>query len=205
MERLAHLMEKPGVLTYMLEKPLTDLELMALSESLRPYQVERYPDQRIVVMSPASRKSARVNSIIVGILADWCEAEGSGESYESSIGYTLPDGSTLSPDVSWIRKDRLPPETAEKDEDEFIAAAPDFAVEICSKSNWLGGQYGLLQKMERYIQNGVRLGWIIDPFEEKAYIFKPGRPYETIPDFTAKLSGEEVMPGFVLDLAKCKV
>jgi len=115
-----------------------------------------------------------------------------------SSGFDLPDGSFRQPDAAWISTERLAAGKS-ADGEASLSVAPDFVAEIRSDSDRLKK---LQTKMtEGWIANGVRLAWLIDPFEEKAYIYRPGRDVEIVEGFSGKtLSGEAVLPGFELPL-----
>jgi len=109
----------------------------------------------------------------------------------------LPNGAERSPDASWVRGDRwaaLTPEQRRK----FPPLAPDFVVELRSASDDLNP---LQAKMQEYIDNGVRLGWLINPQDQQVEIYRPGQPAEVLQS-PQRLSGESVLPGFILDLSR---
>ena len=148
-------------------------------------------------MSPVKKGSGKRESALNGFLFMWNYQSQSGELYGPSSGFDLPDGAFRQPDAAWISKDRL---AKSKDADEsFITVVPDFVAEIRSGSDRLKK---LQTKMtDVWIANGVRLAWLIDPYEEKVYIYRPGREVEIVEGFAGKkLSGEDVLPGFELPL-----
>ena len=123
--------------------------------------------------------------------------DGKGRAFSPSTGFTLPDGSTRSPDASWVSNDQLarlsPPERKS-----FAPVVPEFVVEVRSDSDDL---IRLRRKMsETWIGNGVQLAWLIDPIEQKAYTYRSDGSVEVIPDFEHILSGEGILPGFEFDL-----
>ncbi|HEX8999157.1 MAG TPA: Uma2 family endonuclease, partial [Blastocatellia bacterium] len=124
------------------------------------------------------------------------EADGSGIAFDSSTGYTLPNGAKRSPDVSWIRLARWEALT-EEEQNEFAPICPDFAVELRSKSDRLKP---LQEKMEEYILNGAELGWLIDPIEKQVHVYRPDLPIQVL-DRPTELSGEPLLKGFLLRLA----
>ena len=156
---------------------------------------ERTARGGLVVMTPAGFRSSNRNLKISTRLENWAEADGTGVASDSSVGYILPDGATRGPDASWISQARLslvPPAEL----DRFPHACPDFVVELRSPSDRLAS---LRKKMRQYIDQGVQLGWLIDPILGKVEIYRPGREPEVL-DRPASLSGEGVLPGFVLVL-----
>ncbi len=158
-------------------------------------RMERTAQGELIVMAPAGTESGGRNAKLTTRLGVWTEADGTGESFDSSTGYKLPDGNTRSPDASWIRRERWNSLTPEQKAG-FAPICPDFAVELCSPSD---DRADVREKMREYIANGLRLGWLIDPIGGEVEIYRPGRPVETLAS-PAALSGEDVLPGFVLDL-----
>ena len=123
------------------------------------------------------------------------EAEGSGFVFASSTVFILPNGAKRSPDVCWIRRERW--ETLSTDEQNgFPPLGPDFVLELRSPSDRLLTRQ---DKMQEYLDNGARLGWLIDPFERVVYIYRPGEAAERLDD-PREVSGEPVLAGFVLQL-----
>jgi Uma2 family endonuclease len=126
----------------------------------------------------------------------WANAEGSGVAFDSSTGFELPNGATRSPDVAWVRRTRLAALTAEQKE-RFLPLCPDFVIELLTPSDSIQMTQ---EKMGEYIANGVELGWLIDPAQRRVSVYRPGAAAETL-DNPSRLSGDPVLPGFVLDLA----
>jgi Uma2 family endonuclease len=148
-------------------------------------------------MSPTGSLSGSVNLRLAGFLFLWNEKVGLGELFDSSTGFTLPNGAVRSPDASWIRTERWD-RLSEDEKEKFAPICPDFVVEVRSKSD--EPKY-LSDKMKEYIANGAQLGWLIDRFEKKAYVFRRDGSVE-IAEIDAVLSGENVLPGFILDLGE---
>ena len=158
-------------------------------------RLERSARGELIVMAPAGAETGHRNAGLTAQLWNWSRRDGSGLSFDSSTGFTLPNGATRSPDASWIVRERweaLPSEAREK----FAPICPDFVVELRSPSDDLTT---LRDKMREYLDQGVRLAWMIDPKTSEAEIYRPGRPVETLKR-PMTLSGEEVLPEFVLDL-----
>lgn len=184
-----------------LQRPLTKEEFVALAERYPELQMEREPDGTTTLMSPVRRGSGKRESTLIFLVESWNRQHGGGEVQSSSAGFDLPDGATRSPDVAWISPERLAASTAF--EESFVRIVPDFVAEIRSGTDRLKK---LQHKMtESWIANGVRLAWLIDPYEEKAYIYRPGQPVEIVEGFADHaLSGEDVMPGFELPLTEMR-
>ena len=158
--------------------------------------VEQDPSGEIIVMSPAGASSARSNSEIARQLGNWAIEYG-GWTFDSSAMFILPNGAKRSPDAAWIsaeRWDALPPEQREK----FPSMAPDFVLELRSKTDRL---MALKTKMQEYIDNGVRMAWLVDPQLRQVHVYQNGKAPEML-DQPGTVSGAEVLPGFVLETAR---
>lgn len=174
-------------------------EFLQFCHDNRELRIEREPDQTITVMSPASSKTGRVNNYLSAQLMNWAEETRLGEAFDSSTGFELPDKSTKSPDSSFIYAERWA-EVVNKD-DGFIKIVPDFVIELKSNSDtWAG----LQRKMEAYMANGVRLGWLFYVEKELVLLCRPGQAPDAVQAYDRTLSGEDVLPGFSFDLAKLK-
>ncbi len=161
----------------------------------RDLRLERTARGELVVMAPAGTESGGQNAVLTTRLGNWTEADGTGKHFDATAGYTLPNGAIRSPDASWIARDRwnaLTPEEKKR----FAPICPDFIVELCSPSD---DKNEVRERVREYISQGARLGWMLDPRDQTVEIHRPGRPVETLKR-PASLSGEDVLPGFVLDL-----
>lgn len=175
----------------------SDEGLLRFSQDNPELHVERTPEGEIIVMAPAGGESSRRNAELVADLVLWARLDGTGIVYDSSVGFVLPDGSLRSPDAAWVRRARLAELTPEQKE-RFLPLCPDFVVELRSPTDAL---VTLQAKMEEYRTNGARLGWLLDPTTRQAHLYRPDQPAEILDDPTA-LSGEEILPGFTLDLTR---
>jgi len=174
---------------------VSDEDFALLCRANPDLRLERTAQGDLIVMAPAGSESGGRNAILTGRLYVWAEADGTGVSFDSSAGFKFPNGATRSPDASWILKERWEALTP-KEKRGFAPICPDFAVELCSPSDEPGDT---AEKMQEYIDNGLRLGWLIDPDHGRVEIHRPGRPVEVL-DRPTSLSGEDVLPGFTLDL-----
>jgi Uma2 family endonuclease len=158
-------------------------------------RLERDASGELIVMPPAGMDSGQRNAGITGQLWNWNQRTKLGVVVDSSAGFTLPNTAIRGPDACWMTVERW--ETLPVDERRrFSRICPDFVVELSSPSDDLSE---LEAKMEEYISQGVRLGWLIDPRSGTVAIYRTGRPMERL-SRPATLSGEDVLPGFVLDL-----
>ena len=174
---------------------LTDEQFFQLCIDNRDLRFERTASGGLIIMPPTGSETGRRNSDLNFQLKAWSRQNNLGVVFDSSTGFKLPDGSDISPDAAWVRRDRwdaLTPEQKEK----FAPICPDFVVELRSTTDSLEK---LRAKMKVYVKNGARLGWLLDRKNRKVEISRQGREVEIL-DEPATLSGEDVLPGFVLDL-----
>ena len=174
---------------------MTDDQLVKFCADNGDLRIELTAERKLIVMPPANPETSSKNYSINGELYVWSKQDGTGVGFESSAGFTLPNGAVRSPDASWMSKERWEA-VPEDDKLRFSHVAPDFVAELRSPSDSLA----ILQnKMEEYIENGVRLGWLIDPFQRQVHIYRLGQTVEVL-EYPASVSGESVLPGFVLNL-----
>jgi Uma2 family endonuclease len=152
-------------------------------------------DGELEIMPPTGGESGRKESKLITRLTNWNEQTELGETFSSSTAFILPNGAERSPDAAWVERSRWDALTAEQRE-KFPPLAPDFVIELRSNSDSLPK---LQQKMQEYRENGVRLGWLINPQARQVEIYREGRDVEVLANPTT-ISGEDVLPGFVLDL-----
>jgi Uma2 family endonuclease len=175
---------------------LTDDQFFQLCQNNRDLRLERTAEGELIIMPPTGWESGNRNSKLTARVEFWAEADGTGLAFDSSTGFKLPNGANRSPDASWVSRKRLA--ALNPDPAKFLPMAPDFAVELRSANDSLKT---VQQKMQEYIDNGVRLGWLVDPQNQRVEIYRPDRDVEILQS-PASLSGEDVLPGFVLDLAQ---
>jgi Uma2 family endonuclease len=151
-------------------------------------------DGELIVMPPTGGDTGKRNFKLIVQFGNWVEQNGMGEGYDSSTGYnfTAFGGKNPSPDVSWVERSRL----EGVDTSGFLPVVPDFVIELRSKTDSIKE---VRAKMEEYRRVGVRLGWLIDPQKRQVEIYRLGRDIEIL-EAPTSLSGEDVLPGFVLDL-----
>ena len=167
--------------------------LCAANPELR---LERTARGVIEAMPPAFGGTGARNSRLTTQVGHWAWNDGTGTAFDSSTGFTLPNGAVRSPDTSWIRNNRWQALTKEQRDNSFSPICPDFVVELRSHSD---RKKKLRMKMREYMAQGALLGWLLDPFNVTAEIYRSGKPVERLAK-PANLSGEDVLPGFVLDL-----
>ncbi len=177
---------------------LTDELLLELSSQNDALRLERNAQGELEILPPANIGTSRKNSRLTARVDVWAENDGTGEAFDSSAGFTLPNGSVRSPDASWVLRDRLAELTDEQKQRGFPPISPDFVIELRSPSDSLPA---VLRKMEEYMGSGVRLGWLIDSLDQRrrVYIYRPGSEVEIL-EGPESISGEPELPGFALDL-----
>ncbi|MFE1745605.1 Uma2 family endonuclease [Coleofasciculus sp. H7-2] len=181
--------------TLELKIDLTDEQFWKLCQNNRDYRFERTASGELIIMPPTGSETGNRNIKIAAQLEVWSSQSNLGLAFDSSSGFKLPNGANRSPDASWVRRDRWEALTAEEQQG-FAPICPDFVLELRSKSDSLKE---LQEKMQEYMENGARLGWLIDRKNQRVEIYRQGQDVEILEN-PATLSGEDVLPGFVLDL-----
>jgi len=182
------------------ETPLTITreQFVAIVAENPDLRLEHTANGELIVNPPTGWETGARNTQITGYLFMWANSFG-GLAFDSSTGCQLLNGSLYSPDASWASEEtlaearQLPPVTGE-----YFPLCPDFVVELRSKSDRLSP---LQEKMQEYIENGARLGWLIDPKKQRVEIYRPGQKVEIL-EQPESLSGDDLLPGFVLPLAR---
>ncbi len=175
---------------------ITDAELLQMSVQNPELSFERNADGTLVTMTPIGRISGNREAKASAYVFNWVEKNDLGEVFSSSTGFKLANSAVRSPDVAFVAKNRLPSGWKEA-EDEFFNLAPDFIIEIRSKSDSLTK---LKAKMQEYYENGVKLGWLIDPQNKQAFVYRKDGSITQYPA-TAILNGEDIIPRFTLQLS----
>ena len=176
---------------------LTEEQFFQLCSDNRDLFMELTARKELIIMPPAGFLSGWRENILCYHLTDWALENGTGIVNGPSAGYKLPDSAIRGPDASWVRRDRIAAFSKEELE-KFRHLCPDFVAEVMSPSNTLTE---LQDKMAEYVSNGAQLGWLIDPFETRVYIYRPGHPVECLENPT-RISGDPVLPGFVFNIAE---
>src|SRR5437588_1697562 len=177
---------------------LTDEEFYEFCQRNQEFRFEMDKEGNLIVMPPTFLETSRKNLKIGARLDIWTEKDDTGVAFESDGMFTLPNGAKRSPDAFWILKERYYALSEEEREERFARIVPDFVIELRSKSDSLKK---LQNKMSEYIENGVRLGWLIDPFEGRVHIYRADESVEVLEN-PQKISGEDVLSGFELDLTE---
>jgi Uma2 family endonuclease len=172
---------------------LTDEQFYQLCMANRDLKLERNKEGELIVVSPVGGESGNQEADLIVDVGNWNRQTQLGKVFSSSTIFRLPNGADRSPDVAWIQLERweaLTPEQRVK----FPPLVPDFVIELRSQTDRLRP---LQEKMLEYLENGLRLGWLIDPQGRQVEIYRLGKPVEVVM-LPAQLSGEAVLPGFEL-------
>ncbi|MGI2903788.1 Uma2 family endonuclease [Tolypothrix sp. VBCCA 56010] len=193
---------------------MTDEQFFEFCQVNRDLRIERNKLKEISIMPPTGSETGNRNFNLAGQLYIWAEKDGTGICFDSSTGFKLSTGAerasfggaspygdatrTLTPDASWIKLERWNTLDSEQQQ-KFAPLSPDFVIELRSPSDNL---QPLKDKMEEYMREpGIQLGWLIDRKNRRVYIYRPGMPEQCLenPD---NISGESVLPGFILNMSK---
>lgn len=177
--------------------PMTRDEFYTFCQANRDLRIERTATGEVVIMPPAFSDTGNRNFNLAAYLWVWTEQDGTGLGFDSSSGFTLPNGATRSPDAAWIKADRWNALT-EEEKASFAPICPDFVIELRSASDTLTG---LQAKMQEYMENGALLGWLIDRNQRTVHVYRPNQSPQILenPD---SVSGDPNLPGCTLPMAR---
>jgi Uma2 family endonuclease len=175
---------------------LTDEQFFQLCQNNGNLRFERTASGEIIIMPPTGGETSNNNFEIAVQLGIWNKQTKLGKGFDSNGGFTLPNGAVRAPDASWLKLERWEALTPEQ-RGKFLPLCPDFVVELLSPTDSLK-QTQL--KMQEYINNGARLGWLIDAKNRRVEIYRPSQDIELLSN-PVILLGEDVLPGFVLDIS----
>jgi Uma2 family endonuclease len=187
----------PMTVNFPFVQQMTTAEFYEFCLANRDLRIERTTLGEVVIMAPAFSDTGNRNFKVALQLGNWAEEDGTGESFDSSAGFTLLNGATRSPDASWIRSERWNALTEEQ-KASFAPICPDFVIELRSSSDRLST---LQDKMQEYIDNGVSLGFLIDRKNRTVHIYRPDRTPQILEN-PEVIEGSPELPGFVLKMAK---
>ncbi|MGB8703146.1 MAG: Uma2 family endonuclease [Thermosynechococcaceae cyanobacterium] len=173
---------------------LTHEQFRELCRENRDLRLELTAKGELMVMPPTGWESGKRNADLMIDLGLWNRQVGLGVVFDSSTGFTLSNGAVRSPDAAWVALKRLTALTPNPEG--FLPLAPDFLIELRSTNDRLKP---LQDKMQEYIENGVRLGWLLNPKDRIVEIYRPGHEVNVLQS-PIEISGEDVLPGFVLKL-----
>ena len=191
----ASLLEQPIVVHTRPALDMNEDQFLQFCQINRDLQIERTAEGDILIMAPEAGSSGRGGSKLSALFDRWAERDGTGQVFGASTGFHLPNGAVRSPDVAWVRNERIDALTDEQWH-KFPPLCPDFVLELRSPSD---SESRLRQKMEEYRDNGAQLGWLLDPIGKRIYVYRPGTAVEMF-DNPATISAGPLLRGFVLDV-----
>ncbi len=174
---------------------ITQEQFEVLTQVNRDLQLEKTATGELIIMPPTEGNTGRKNLEIEGQLWLWNRQTGLGIVFNSSTGFYLPNTAIRSPDVAWVSQQKWQQLTPQQ-QDQFPPLCPDFVVELRPKTDRIEE---LQKKMQKYLDNGLRLGWLINPQQTQVEVYRQNQEVEVL-DFPVSLSGEDILPGFVLDM-----
>lgn len=174
---------------------LTDEQFYQLCQANPDIKIERDAEGKLIVMPPTGGSTGRRNADLTTDLTIWNRQTKLGVVFDSSTEFKLPLGGNRSPDAAWVKIERWNALSMEEQET-FPPICPDFVIELRSRTDNLTP---IQNKMQEYLNSGLRLGWLIDPQNKRVEVYRQGLPKQVIQSPTT-LSGENVLLGFVLDL-----
>ena len=179
----------------------SDEQFIELCSDNRELCFELTAQKELIIMTPPGPVTGRPNAILSTDLEIWARENGTGITFCANTIFALPNGARRGPDASWLRRERWDCLTSEEKE-KLSVSCPEFVAELMSPSDKRPVRFRMLQaKMDEYIANGAQLGWLIDPFKKKVYIYRPNVPVECLENPTT-ISGDPVLPGFVFQVSQ---
>src|SRR5262245_10029053 len=169
-------------------------QFFALCQLNRDLRLERNAEGELLIMPPTGGGTSNRNSEINWQLMSWAKRDGTGVVFDSSGGFRLANTAVRSPDAAWmlaVRYEVIPADQREV----FVPACPDFVLELRSPSDRLRD---VQAKMQEYLDDGARLGWLLDPAPRHVYVYRPDAPVERLEN-PATVAADPVLPGFVMD------
>ena len=180
---------------------MTEEEFFLFCQQNKELRLERTANKDIVIMSPTGNKTSAINIHLNFQLELWNRKHNLGITFDSNLGVNLRNGAMRSPDVAWMPKQKWEP-LSQKQKDGFLPLCPDFVIELKSPSDQLKQ---LQEKMKEWTGNGCRLAWLINPEDENVFIYRKDGSKDTVSGFDNELDGEDVLPGFKLQLSALKI
>ncbi|MBD2609430.1 Uma2 family endonuclease [Scytonema hofmannii FACHB-248] len=174
---------------------LTDEQFYQLCTANRDLNLELNAKGELIIVSPVGGESGNQEAGMITDLEIWNRQTRLGKVFSSSTIFRLGNGAKRSPDAAWVKLERWEALTSDERK-KFPPIIPDFLIELRSQSDRLRP---LQDKMQEYLENGLRLGWLINFQDQQVEIYRENQPVEIV-QLPALLRGEEVLPGFELQL-----
>jgi Uma2 family endonuclease len=178
---------------------LSDDQFYQLCQINEYYKFEQTAKDELIILPPSNLITGNREAELNGNLMIWNRQTKLGKVFSSSTVFTLPNGGKRSPDVAWIANERWESLTIQEKE-KFAKICPDFVIELRFRTDSLSQ---LQEKMQEYLNSGLRLGWLIDPQNQQVEIYRQNQSVEIV-SLPTSLSGENVLPGFILELPVLK-
>ncbi|QKZ12376.1 Uma2 family endonuclease [Spirosoma sp. KUDC1026] len=188
---------EPGIDMLDRLRHMTDDEFFYFCQENPEHKFERDADGTIKLMGQTGGETGRRNTKLISRIDIWSEETANGVVFDSSTGFRLPNGATRSPDVAWVSNEQWNQLTADERR-KFPPLCPDFVVELMSESDTMKDTEA---KMREYMDNGCRLGWLLDPKTELSKVYRANGSVSVIEGFDNILSGEDVLPEFAFSLS----
>ncbi|MDB9435556.1 Uma2 family endonuclease [Dolichospermum lemmermannii CS-548] len=174
---------------------LSDEQFYKLSQINEYYKFEQTAKDELIILPPSNLITGNREAELNGNLMIWNRQTKLGKVFSSSTVFTLPNGGKRSPDVAWIANERWE-SLSITEKEKFAKICPDFVIELRSRTDSLSQ---LQEKMQEYLNSGLRLGWLIDPQNQQVEIYRQNQSVEIV-SLPTSLSAENVLPGFILEL-----
>ena len=179
-------------ITFQPMKRMSPAELLEFSQLNRNLQCELNANGTVVLKTPLRLRYTSLTNRIVQKLEEWNENAEDGAVLTARMGFVLRNGAIRHPAVAWVKNIKMAAQI-----EHLIEHVPDFFIEYLTESESLSIARA---RMQEYISNGARLGWLIDLENETVYIFQENKEVETIKGFENPLVGDDILRGFVLSL-----
>jgi Uma2 family endonuclease len=185
----------PQELVELTHRTVTPKQFERLCAKYSDLRLELTSTGELIIMPPTGFQTGKRNLNLIYQLETWARTDGSGICFDSSTMFALPNGARRSPDASWVKREKWDSLT-ERQKESFAPICPDFVIELRSPTDRLPQ---ICDKMLEYLENGALLGWLIDPFEFRVYVYRPGHELVVLesPD---TVSGDPLLPGFNLNV-----
>jgi len=177
------------------QNEMDDEQFFRFCQLNRDLRIERNARGELILMAPLGGQGGHGELRLARLFDEWAERQGSGLAFGSNTGFKLPNGAIRSPDISWVRNERLE-KLSDEEWRKFLPLCPDFVLELRSQSDSLRV---LKEKMGEYMANGAQLGWLLDPIRKEIHVYTPSKTPETLEN-PLTISGEPVLRGSVLDV-----
>ena len=174
---------------------ISDEHFEKICSKNRDFKIEQTAEGELILMPPTLPDSGWRNNDLSTDVTIWNRKTNEGIVFDSSTYFTLPSGARRSPDVTWMQREKWDNLTAEQRK-KVSRIIPDFVIELRSSTDSIKV---LQAKMREYIENGVRLGWLIDPKNRKVYVYRAYGEVEVLQN-PEMLDGEDVLVGFKLNV-----